>query len=100
MSVEVLALALRLVAVTAYCTNSPGRTGSGAAVIVTCVLPDGGEIAVSVARLLVADPAVFVTTTKYVLLLSASVVAGVVYVELFVAPVAGTLLVASPFFQA
>ena len=26
-------LALRLVAVTAYCTNCPGRTGSGAAVM-------------------------------------------------------------------
>ena len=45
-----LALALRLVAVTAYCTNWPGRTGSGAAVIVTCVMLLASTIVAALAR--------------------------------------------------
>ena len=66
----------------------------GSAVIAGAITTD---VTVSVARPLVAVPAELRTITKYVLPLSASVTAPVVYIALFVAPGAGTLLVALPF---
>ena len=66
----------------------------GCAVIAGAIVAD---VTVSVAALLVATPAELLTTTKYVLPLSASVVDATVYVGLLVAPGAGRLLVALPF---
>ena len=84
------------VAATLKAANCPTFTvtARGCAVIAGAIVTD---VTVSVATLLVATPAELRTITKYVLPLSASVADRIVYTGLFVAPGAGTLLVALPF---